>query len=170
MGKLGMAILAVLFCTTSAFAASGGMAPVFTRFIDNGNGTITDQTTNLIWQQCSKGYTTTATKCDTLSGGLASAATATWGDALSYCEGLSLGGFTDWRLPTVKELQSILDLTKASGPTIDATFPNTQTTGYWSSISYVGALSAWYVNFSSGTTNFYIKSNAYPVRCVRGGQ
>ena len=65
----------------------------------------------------------------------------------------ALCGFTDWRLPTVKELQTLVNYGVAyPGPTIDTTwFPNTQGFYYWSSSPYVGvSSSAWDVGFSHG--------------------
>gem|GEM_PF-344371 len=64
-------------------------------FIDNGDGTITDNATGLIWQ-----------KADSNKG-------LNWEDALQYAENLSLGGHDDWRLPNAKELQSIVDYTRS---------------------------------------------------------
>jgi len=60
-------------------------------FVDNGNGTITDNATGLTW-----------TKDDSGAG-------MNWKDALNYCESLDHAGSDDWRLPNVKALQSILD-------------------------------------------------------------
>lgn len=63
-------------------------------FHDNGDGTITDRATGLIWQKEDSGK------------GL------NWQQALAYAEKLSLAGHTDWRLPNAKELQSIVDYTR----------------------------------------------------------
>jgi len=64
-------------------------------FTDNGNGTITDSATGLMWQQSDSGV------------GM------NWEEALKYAEGLKLGGYDDWRLPNPKELQSIVDYTRS---------------------------------------------------------
>ena len=94
------------------------------RFVDNKDGTITDQSTGLIWQKVDSGR------------GL------NWQDALAYAEKLVLAGKSDWRLPNAKELQSILDYTRAPmaanpaqrGPALDAIFGITQVESYfWSS-------------------------------------
>ncbi|MDX2359286.1 MAG: DUF1566 domain-containing protein [Crocinitomicaceae bacterium] len=77
-------------------------------FVDNGDGTITDLATGLMWQQADD------------------ATTRDWENSLSYAEGLSLAGHDDWRLPNAKELHSILDYTRCpdatSSPAIDPLF------------------------------------------------
>ena len=65
-----------------------GNAPSYT---DNGNGTITDNVTGLLWTQAISSYS------------------MPWSDASGYCEALETGGVTDWRLPSVKDLWSIRD-------------------------------------------------------------
>jgi hypothetical protein len=83
-------------------------------FEDNSDGTVTDTATGLIWQQDDSGVA------------------MDWEDALSYAENLELAGYDDWRLPNVKELQSIVDYTHSPnaidpddlGPAIDSNFFN----------------------------------------------
>jgi hypothetical protein len=120
-------------------------------FTYNGDGTVTDNTTGLMWQQAK-----------TSSG-------MTWEGSLTYCEGLTLANQSDWRLPNIKELGSIVDRSQ-SGLSIDTTaFPGTPSSPYWSSTTYVGNTSwAWSVLFSSGYVWSYDKSGSYDVRCVRG--
>ena len=130
-------------------AASAGAAS----FTDNGNGTVTDNGTGLMWQQGEPGY-------------------KTWANALTYCEGWSLGGQTDWRLPNIKELESITDDSKYY-PAIDTTyFPNTNANYYWSSTTDAYyTYYAWVVDFGNGFVHSHIyKAYYYYVRCVRGGQ
>ncbi|MCB1161011.1 MAG: DUF1566 domain-containing protein, partial [Leptospiraceae bacterium] len=71
-------------------------------YTDNNDGSITDNITGLIWQKCSMGQS--GTDC---SGDAATA--ATWTAAISYCEGLTLSGRSDWRLPNINELESLVD-------------------------------------------------------------
>ena len=113
---------------------------------------MTDNKTGLVWQQGEPGY-------------------MTWGPALSYCEGLSLGGKTDWRLPNIKELESLTDNTRYN-PAIDtAFFPGAISSDYWSSTTSVDDPDyAWFVYFSNGYVVSYYKNDLYYVRCVRGGQ
>ena len=107
--------------------ATGGYA-------DNGDGTVTDTSTGLMWQQ------------------QAGSSTQTWEQALAYCEGLNLGGHTDWRLPTIKELRSLVDYSRYN-PAINTTyFPNAAASWYWSSTTGAhGTYFAWVVGFGLGT-------------------
>ena len=134
-------------------------------YTDSGIGTITDSATGLIWQKCSAGLGTTLGNCST-----GSISSYTWSSAISYCEGLTLGGRSDWRLPNFNELGSIIDYTKSSNPTIDSTaFPNTQSSYYWSSNTYAQSTnSAWFVRFDNGYVGYDYKSGYSYVRCVTG--
>ena len=137
--------VALLFC---CFTALSYAAP----FTDNGNGTVTDHKTGLVWQKGEPGP-------------------MTWDTALDYCEGLSLGSKTDWRLPNIKELHSLTDDTRYR-PAIDRNyFPNAIASGYWSSTTFaLNPSNAWVVDFYYGYGYVGNKGNNYYVRCVRGGQ
>jgi len=76
----------------------------------------------------------------------------------------------DWRLPTLRELQTLL-LFDGSSPSIDpAYFPNTQRSYFWSaSASANNSGYAWYVNFSLGNADSYVKNGYVQVRLVRAG-
>ena len=132
-------------------------------YIDNGNGTVTDKYTGLMWKKCSEPLQTT--NCSGTPG------TYTWANAISQCENLTYAGYSDWRLPNMKELFSLIKYEGISGPYIDTTyFPNTQDNGYWTSTTYVPNTSyAVVVFFSVGTATFGNKAWSYYVRCVRGG-
>jgi hypothetical protein len=118
----------------------------------NGDGTVTDQRTRLVWQQSE------ATQA------------ITWEAALSYCEDLSLGARDHWRLPNIKELRSISDDTLVR-PSLNTTyFPGAQAARYWSSTTLFGrAGSAWFVDFVSGLSSYADKTGQLSVRCVSGG-
>ena len=118
---------------------------------DNGDGTITDRATGLMWQQADSGK------------GM------NWEAALAYAGACRLAGHSDWRLPNAKELQSIVDYTRSPGatdtarigPAIDPMFSSTPITNeagkadypwYWTSTSVKPQAgdpytAAWYVAF-----------------------
>ncbi|MEM7183326.1 MAG: DUF1566 domain-containing protein, partial [Spirochaetota bacterium] len=91
-------------------------------FSDNGDKTITDSATGLMWQQ-------------------EDAQSTDFDNAVSTCENLSLAGYTDWRLPNTKELQSIIDYTRSpdttSSAAIDAKFTATAITNEGGSTDYM---------------------------------
>jgi len=93
--------------------------------------------------------------------------TCTWSEAQSYCAGLTLDGL-GWRLPTLAELQSIVDLAMpVPGPRINKTaFPNTPPTWFWTS-SPAADGATWYVFFYDGSSNNHFAGNSGRVRCVR---
>ena len=132
-------------------------------YTDNGNGTVTDNNTGLMWKKCSEPDTGTGTCTGTHS-------TYTWENALSRCEGLSYGGHTDWRLPNAKELWSIAFLEPGNAPYINQTaFPGTVSNYYWSSTTYPHNTDyALHVRFNYGYLSSGNKATSYYVRCVRG--
>jgi hypothetical protein len=104
-------------CYPTSSGAPGGYFTIHVRdtdayglndFQDNDNDTIDDRATDLMWQQGDSGQ------------GMV------WGDALSYCESLTLAGHDDWRLPNAKELQSIVNYNRSpdqtGSPAIDPVF------------------------------------------------
>lgn len=92
-----------------------------------------------------------------------------WEDTIAHCESLVLGGHSDWRVPNINELTSIVDRS-GNNPTIVNGFENTSTGFYWSSTTYEGGKNnAWGVFFYYGGVNYNYKDASY-VRCVRDGQ
>lgn len=84
----------------------------------------------------------------------------TWNDSMQYAKDLDLGGFTDWRLPTMEELRGIYRAKQALGIADDEEW-------YWSG-SEAGASNAWFVYFnSSGYVSLSTKRSTSYARCVR---
>jgi hypothetical protein len=96
-----------------------------------------------------------------------------WAEAKSYCANLAATtGGTAWRLPTFKELITLLDLSQtSSGNTtlkMDPVFPYSGMGGYWSAtLGAGGQTSAWNVNFFYGDTYLFGVTNTNAVKCVR---
>lgn len=118
--------------------------------VDAAAGTVHDVKSGLIWQ---RGF---------------SLVPLAWEIALTHCEGLLLGGWSDWRLPNYLELQSIVDNSRVS-PSIDvAAFPATPSQDFWSSSPVFGTPgSAFRVSFDSGSASGAATTTTYRVRCVR---
>lgn len=151
-------VIVALLCATHVQAA----AP----YVDNGDSTVTDTSTGLMWDQCALGLS--GTDCAT-----GTARTYIWADAIAAAatqNTLNHKGYSDWRLPSVDELQALV---KAGGaPMIDTTaFPNTSQLYFWSASSDAPTPAlAWLVNFYGGYPNANNKTYAARVRLVRSGQ
>jgi hypothetical protein len=148
-------------------------------YADNGDGTISDLNTHLIWEKKS------------WDGSIHD-----WSNQLSWADAFSVfigrlntppcfAGHCDWRLPNLKELQSIVDY-QNTFPAVSTTFNTNCAAGcsamtcsctqsslhsyYWSSTSYAGTASnAWVVGFDFGPVLIGFKTATYYVRAVRGG-
>jgi len=94
-------------------------------------------------------------------------------DFINALNAANFGGYSDWRIPSREELQSIVDYSIPDpGPTINAGyFPNTVSSYYWSSTTYALYTSnAWGVYFHNGNDDDVLKSSSCYVRAVRSGQ
>jgi hypothetical protein len=145
--------LGALAVVAAALTASAEASVPAGRYAVAG-GTVTDTKTKLVWQQ-------------TVPSDL-----YTWENAIVYCQtvGASLGGI-GWRLPTIKELLTIVDESRVL-PSIDPTaFPMTPTPNFWSSSPLAGfpnaAPKAWYITFDEGSSYFEDVNYTEYVRCVR---
>lgn len=147
-----------------------GIAGPIPRFTDNGDGTVKDNFTGLIWLKNANCF-----------------GQRTWNLALSECNNLVSGmcGLTDgtitgdWRLPNLRELQSLVNYEY-----VYPAVPNTMGTGqwsendvfiniqdeYWSSSSYSNGVAAWDISTYDGSVYSEPKVDAWWVWCVRGGR
>jgi hypothetical protein len=129
-----------------------------TNYVINGDGTATDTVTGLVWQQ------------DTPTETFAWSSTGASSSAQAYCAALNLGGHNGWRLPSIVELWSIVDLS-GSDPTINGTvFPATTENYYWAATPYEAtAGDAWTVVFDFAFVQAQVQTMAYNFRCVYSG-
>lgn len=134
-------------------------------------GCVLDNVTGLMWEVKTT-MTNTYTNYRPSDGVLYGTATDASG-FVTAVNAVTLCGFSDWRLPTVDELQSIVDYSVAApGPTVDATwFPNTRSENFWSASSYVSdSTKAWFVFFRDGYVDKASRASARDVRLVRTNQ
>ena len=120
-------------------------------FSDNNDGTITDNLTNLVWQK--------TPAPDSM----------TWENALVFAQNLSIAGQNDWRVPNIKELQSLSDVSMANPAVSTAIFPNIGIKKYWASTSLPNLTTrAWYLDTRFGITTYELKTGKLNLICVRG--
>lgn len=127
-------------------------------YIDNGDGTVTDNATGLMWASDGNGL------------GCNSGVTISWPNAIAWASALNFAGHTDWRIPNIKELLSLLNYSLIS-PKIDtAYFPSTYGNYYWTSTTDpISTTFAFRVIFASAYVSIGGKATLYYVRAVRGG-
>jgi hypothetical protein len=124
--------------------------PHLASYTNNGDGTVTDNVTSLMWQQT------------------ASSTQMTQAASVTYCQGLNLAGHADWRLPSIIELTSIVDLAVANPSINTQAFPSASSGIFWSSTQF--ALlpgNAYTVEFGRGSEIYGGTGQSENVRCVR---
>lgn len=128
------------------------LLPAKERFMINGDGTVSDKLTGLMWMQ---GETPLLALTE----------------ALEYCCKLNLGGFSDWYLPNIKELGTIVNLTEGDNWFFTDVFPDTNIApqGFYLSTTTFDATFGWGCNFQFGFDGYYAerKDGKYPFRPVR---
>lgn len=123
-----------------------------TRFTENNDGTVTDNYTGLVWQK------------------IQPAATMTWEEALAYAKTINLGKKSDWRLPNIREIQSLNDVSLTKPSFSKSYFPNVSSGNYWSSTTLVqDNAKAWDINVEYGIVSQNLKTMKQNVLLVRGG-
>jgi hypothetical protein len=128
-----------------------GSAPNKESYKDNGDGTVTDNITGLMWQQSGGGIIDSQT------------------NAIGRCEALTLAGYADWRLPTLIELMSIVDPDNSQYINTVA-FPDGRNFEYMTATPvFAMPQKAWYVPFQLGgvAQQDDISFADYMARCVR---
>ncbi len=131
------------------------------RFTINNDGTVTDNTTGLMWIRCSLGQKWDGKTCS------GTAEVFSWADGLKAADGSEFAGRSDWRLPNKNELEALVE-GRCFSPAINAeVFPATPAAYYWSSTPYAAvAQGAWSVDFGYGTANATVKTGTIHVRLV----
>jgi len=162
-GLLVIILLELLLLPSLTMAeCNNAITATTAHLIDNHDGTVSDPKTGLIWKKCSVGqsYNSVTNGCD------GTARTFSWQGALHQSDSV-------WRVPNIKELRSIVELSCFNPAINEAVFPDIYSGGYWSSSQNAGfGKNAWIVKFNYGRvqTSTKIFSISYSVRLVRSGQ
>ena len=137
-----------------------------TDYVDNGDGTVTDIRTGLMWKQYLEGQS--GADCEGTVGQF------NWDDAMKIPKTVNQRGFAgyhDWRLPTIKELESLVMHGRTRPSICTEACPNTPVSYVWScSPNAINTSFAWGVNFVSGHSSNGNRGDDWGVRLVRGGQ
>lgn len=156
--------LAIVAGWLSLFSAGPAFAAPLQASAD---GTVSDAATGLVWMRCSVGQTWTGTTCS------GDPARHTFDQAIALTGTITFAGKSDWRLPNVRELFSLVNYSLAESRIDVLAFPNTPyQTEYWSSTPTDGDRGsgfAWLANTKGGNNTFAQTVDAVPVRLVRGG-
>lgn len=120
------------------------------RYVAEAGGVVTDRWTGLMWQQQE------------------SAESLPWDEATRYAKNSSTGGYRDWRLPTIAELQSLVDISASDPALAAAAFPHAAAGEYWSATRMVNhPEQAWIVDFRLGIVTYRADDARLRVRPVR---
>ena len=139
---LGTMVISFTLCLTMLDMPGTALAE---RCVDNSDGTVTDNSAGLMWQK-------------------ATAGPMNWDQAMSYASGLSLGGHSDWRLPSRYELEDLYDSPCKNMMDVREDY-------YWSSTTsdYVTDF-VWRITFVDGYGDYRRNSYNYYIRTVRDAQ
>ena len=138
------------------------------RYTDNGDGTISDSQTGLMWSKCSYGQTYNGgnTNADGLI--CEGSAFGNWQQAFAWAADSTDHGYNDWRLPNVKELGSIVDFGSAKPAINQSIFPNTTSGAYWSSTPFqANDTQSIHIGFQAGDYGLSDRISNLSLRLVR---
>ena len=137
------------------------------RYTVHNNGTVTDTYTDLMWQVCSEGQSWVSAAVATCND---STTTHTWQQALQVADSSSFASYSDWRLPNIEELRSLVAFDRFD-PSINLDiFPSSSTSSYWSSSPYAyDGTKSLFIYFDDGDDGSGSRTVKRRVRLVRGG-
>jgi hypothetical protein len=170
-------VIALLACVSSPVLAASPCATAdpmrgapAARFQDNGDGTVTDRQSRLMWLRCSEGQQWTATGCS------GTAKALDWGAAQSLAAEINERGtffFNDWRLPQLRELATLVER-ECDAPRVDAAvFPGTPGEFYWTASPRAGEASkasVYALSFGPEGVKSMPRGEGNYVRLVRGAR
>lgn len=175
MTTLHLAILTTCIALATGSVHAGSCVPTNpdSAYAINGNGTVTDVRTDLMWKQCVEGQS--GSNCS------GTASSLDWFEALAAAQDATFAGFDDWRLPNVRELLTLVEYCNFN-PAINGNyFPGTPLTSVWTGSPAIPppgmpGNSSIIVSFANGASNeSFARTNVpefsyYSVRLVRSLQ
>lgn len=161
IGKTAITLIGAMAATLMAGASYAQCSNDGRFVVDTENSTVTDHRTGLMWQQCATGLSGR----DCTNG---EAAKLSLEDTRAAVSTATTANHTDWRLPTVKELNSIVDV-RCYAPSIQSEiFPNTPSHYFWTDIKFNDdARKSWVVSFYFGEDGVAFESLGLHSRLVR---
>jgi hypothetical protein len=154
-------IAAIVLTLWGSTIASADPAEARFEVVDDG-AVVLDHQTGLYWARCAVGQKLLDNHCSGLANRY------TWDQAIALDS--NVAGSGDWRLPTVEELQTIVEY-QVFNPAVNSNaFPNTPPSAFWSSSEAAyDAFYAWTIHFANGFSNWRHKRQRFEVRLVRDG-
>lgn len=171
--KLTLAAMALSCVTMTAHAEVTCSKPVnqlqattpSSDFVFHNDGTVTHKRTGLMWQQCMVGQTMSEfNEC------IGTPTIMSWDQALQYAQSAMVAGHNDWRLASVKELSSIMEMQCHEPVVNEAVFPTNYSLAAWSSTPVSGTNRALTLSFGHGVSSEDAKRFSRAVRLVRDTQ
>lgn len=153
----------------TALVAVGMMMSMANADVVSKDGIAKDTATGLMWQDDAYTQDEETNYSTRINNGKV----GNWNYAKDYCENLTLSGYSDWRLPNIYELVTLLDNTKSNPAYSVDGMQNIVSKIYWSSTPFTvnqNSNDASLVNFEYGNYSGSDKKNSFYIRCVRGKQ
>lgn len=139
--------------------AGNHQAPKFeaSRFVDNADGTLTDLVTGLMWKRCPEGLS--GSDCS-----LGAASNKVWGVAMKTARDSNYAGYDDWRLPNLKEMQTLVDVASDNPAQDESVFPNPNLVlNFWTSSltkKQSPVTQSWRINFQYGLSEVKVRTQS----------
>lgn len=139
------------------------------RYSVNNDGTVTDNVTGLMWMQCSEGQVWESRGGEGNCTG--EAIEYKWDAALRIADSKTFAGNSDWRLPDIKELISLVAEDRYDPAINNSVFPVTPSISFWSGSPYsLVSERSWLIDFTSGGRGFGVRDYRRGVRLVRSAK
>jgi hypothetical protein len=159
---LSLLLLLSVNCLSQTCLSSINETAPSENFVDNGDGTVSDVSSGLMWMRCSLGQNWSEGSC------VGDAHELNWQQALQEAHGKEFAGKAGWRLPNIKELRTLSERSCVRPAINSDIFPNTPSDDFWTSTPAVTDSSrAWVVAFFNSSNSVKQKNLFVYARLVR---